>query len=359
MLSCELLHTAPVRGGDGVRLHLQIRAAKAAKKEEMEMGFDRVRRLTAWLLLLPALGAAASLSASASVAQELDSAGIAALDTRSAPTGSTALANGVPVYGLEGAAGEEQRFFLEVPAGAAAAEFSIVGVQGDADLYVKFGSEPTVGNSDCQPTGGSIETCRFDAPQAGTYHVLVRGFTTFFGVTLTGGYEGAGGAGPVSGKLLKIKQYADKPHADKLSFRSNDPSIAAPPAGGSADPLIGGGRLVVTNPATAETATLELPASSWLRNANGHLTSQAGGCSVKLKAAGRLKVSCVGTNLGFTLDEAYQGNLAVKLELGAGVVYCAGFGGQILKDSGIGWDGESSPGRFHARNAPRPASCAY
>jgi uncharacterized protein (AIM24 family) len=120
----------------------------------------------------------------------------------------------------------------------------------------------------------------------------------------------------------------------------------------------GGGRLVLANPATGEVAYLELPAGSWSRNAKGHLVS-SGLCSVKVKAAGKLSVACEGTNLGFTLDEAYQGSLAVKLELGSGVSYCAVFGGEIVKDSGIGWDSEGSAGRFQAKDAPRPASCPY
>jgi hypothetical protein len=289
-----------------------------------------------------------------------DRSGIAALYGFTPPPAErTELQNGVPVYDLAGAVFEELRFFLVVPDGVRSLEFATSAGTGDADLYVRRENDPSFDSYDCRPfLSGGAESCRFDAPAAGTYHVMLRAYTAFSGVSLTGSYEMPGGAGLVSGKLLKLKQFAHAPQKDKIVFKSSDSSIAAPPAASSADPMQGGGRLVLANPATGEVAYLELPAGSWSRNAKGHLVS-SGLCSVKVKAAGKLSVACEGTNLGFTLDEAYQGSLAVKLELGSGVSYCAVFGGEIVKDSGIGWDSEGSAGRFQAKDAPRPASCPY
>ena len=115
---------------------------------------------------------------------------IASATTDSAPpTGGTVLANGVPVTGLSGAAGAELRYTMEVPAGATNLSFVTSGASGDADLYVRFGSAPTTSSYDCRPyTASGNETCNISNVQAGTYHVMVRGYSSFSGLSLTGSY---------------------------------------------------------------------------------------------------------------------------------------------------------------------------
>ena len=62
----------------------------------------------------------------------------------------------------------------------------------NADLYVKFGSQPTTSSYDCRPyRNGNEETCSFASPAAGTWYVMVRAWSTFSGVTLTGSYATA------------------------------------------------------------------------------------------------------------------------------------------------------------------------
>ena len=69
--------------------------------------------------------------------------------------------------------------------GATAIKFAITGSSGDADLYVKFGSPPTLTSYDCRPyTGTANETCEFNPARAGTYYVLIHAFTPYSGVTL-------------------------------------------------------------------------------------------------------------------------------------------------------------------------------
>lgn len=110
------------------------------------------------------------------------------------PTGS--LTNGTPVTGLAGSAGTELRFTMSVPTGASNLSFVMSGGTGDADLYVRFGSAPTTSTYNCRPyLSGNAETCSFATPQVGTYHVLVRGYSTFSGVSLTGSYTTGGGGG--------------------------------------------------------------------------------------------------------------------------------------------------------------------
>jgi serine protease len=107
------------------------------------------------------------------------------------------LQNGVAVTNLSGAANGELKFTLAVPAGATNLKFVMSGGTGDADLYVKFGSAPTTTSYDCRPfQSGNNETCNITTAQAGTYHVLVRGYSAFSGISLTGSYTaGTGGGG--------------------------------------------------------------------------------------------------------------------------------------------------------------------
>lgn len=92
--------------------------------------------------------------------------------------------------GLSGARNSEQSFTLEVPAGATNLEFVMTGGTGDADLYVRQGDAPTTSTYDCRPyKSGNEETCSFATPVAGTYHVMLRGYSAFSGVDLTGSWE--------------------------------------------------------------------------------------------------------------------------------------------------------------------------
>jgi len=110
--------------------------------------------------------------------------------------GDGELQNGVPVTGLSGSSGTELRFTLEVPSGATNLVFQISGGSGDADLYVRRGSPPTTSQWDCRPyRTGNNESCSFSSPASGTWHVMVRGYTSFSGVTLTASYNGGSGGG--------------------------------------------------------------------------------------------------------------------------------------------------------------------
>ena len=70
------------------------------------------------------------------------------------------------------------------------------GGSGDADLYVRFGSAPTDTVYECRPyLSGNNETCNITTAQAGTYHVRVKAYSSFSGVSLTGSYTAGGGGG--------------------------------------------------------------------------------------------------------------------------------------------------------------------
>jgi Zn-dependent metalloprotease len=103
------------------------------------------------------------------------------------------LSSGVAVS-IAGSSGSKKYYSLDVPAGKSSLTFAMSGGTGDADLYVKFGALPTASTYDCRPyTGGNAESCPFTNPAAGTWYVMVNGYSTYSGATLTGTYSGTGG----------------------------------------------------------------------------------------------------------------------------------------------------------------------
>ena len=103
--------------------------------------------------------------------------------------GGGELEKGVPRTGLSGAAGESLAFTMDVPAGASNLVFTMSGGSGDADLYVRFGSAPTDSAYDCRPYKyGNEESCSFAAPSAGTWHVRIKAYSAFSGISLVGDY---------------------------------------------------------------------------------------------------------------------------------------------------------------------------
>ena len=115
--------------------------------------------------------------------------------TVTAPPGGNVLQNGVALTGQAGAANSQTFYTLAVPAGASGLSFVTSGGTGDADLYVKFGSAPTTASYDCRSQGSTnAETCTIATAQAGTYHVMVLGYSAYSGLSITGSYTTGGGA---------------------------------------------------------------------------------------------------------------------------------------------------------------------
>lgn len=89
---------------------------------------------------------------------------------------------------ISGTTGQEIVFTIDVPSGAQL-DVSIAGGSGDADLYTRFGSQPTTTSYDCRPyRNGNNESCS-DTNAAGTYFIMVRAFNSFSGVTLSVDYN--------------------------------------------------------------------------------------------------------------------------------------------------------------------------
>jgi hypothetical protein len=127
------------------------------------------------------------------------------------------------------------------------------------------------------------------------------------------------------------------PRARQIRFKSStrfEPAAnrIAPPARGSAgDPTLNGATLRVYNSAgSGELVTVTLPASGWV--ALGSVSRPLG---YRFRASGaavgtvtvrndRISVSGGGESWGFTLNEASQGSVALRLTIGTlGVTWCA------------------------------------
>ena len=105
---------------------------------------------------------------------------------------ATALDNGTALTGLSGASGSNTFYELAVPAGASNLSFNMSGGSGDADLYVKFGSQVSSSNWDCRPYAyGNNETCPFTGNE-GSYTVMLSAYSSYNDVTLVASYDEAG-----------------------------------------------------------------------------------------------------------------------------------------------------------------------
>ena len=87
---------------------------------------------------------------------------------------------------LSGASGSWQHFPITVPAGSTSLTVKQFNGTGDADLYVRSGSQPTTTAYNCRPyLSGNTETCTISNPVAGTWYVSVQAYSAYSGVSLT------------------------------------------------------------------------------------------------------------------------------------------------------------------------------
>lgn len=91
---------------------------------------------------------------------------------------------------LSASRGDWLRYTLDVPSGMTNLTIRISGGSGDADLYTRFGAEPSSTTYDCRPyLTGNNETCPISFPQAGTYHIGIRAYSSFSGVSLSAEWQ--------------------------------------------------------------------------------------------------------------------------------------------------------------------------
>ncbi|MCW9001010.1 MAG: S8 family serine peptidase, partial [Kangiellaceae bacterium] len=91
---------------------------------------------------------------------------------------------------LSASQGNWNYFTIDVPSGMSSLELNISGGSGDADLYVRHGSQVTTSGYDCRPyRWGNTESCSFNNPASGTWYIGVRAYSTYSGVTLSGNWQ--------------------------------------------------------------------------------------------------------------------------------------------------------------------------
>jgi hypothetical protein len=109
-----------------------------------------------------------------------------------AAAAETPLLNGVAVTEISGAAGSEKFYKIDVPAGQDELAIVTSGGTGDVDLYVRLGALPTTSSYDYRPYKvGNEETVTVPTPMAGTWYIMLRGYSAYAGVTLRATYTAA------------------------------------------------------------------------------------------------------------------------------------------------------------------------
>ena len=95
--------------------------------------------------------------------------------------------------------GEWVDFYVDVPANTAELDIQMSGGSGDADLYVRSGSNPTTSAYDCRPyIAGNSENCNFANPAAGRWYVRIRTYSAYTGVNIVANLTAGGGGGTCS-----------------------------------------------------------------------------------------------------------------------------------------------------------------
>ena len=99
------------------------------------------------------------------------------------------LSNGVVKTGLSGTINNQQFYTIDVAAGTSSLSFNLSGGSGDADLYIRYGSQPTTSVYTCRSWNSSNnESCNISSIQAGTYHVLINAYSAYNGASLVANY---------------------------------------------------------------------------------------------------------------------------------------------------------------------------
>lgn len=128
------------------------------------------------------------------------------------------LGNGQPKSELSANSGETLKYFIDLPAGATNMELVMSGGSGDADLYLRQGSEPTSSEYDCAPyLSGNNEQCSVAQPMSGRYYINIQAYEAFSGVSLVvnytvttgGGEDNGGGSAGDNGDYVFTNYYAD------------------------------------------------------------------------------------------------------------------------------------------------------
>jgi Zn-dependent metalloprotease len=128
-------------------------------------------------------------AAAATVHQAWDAVGVPGGTTP--PAGTTTLTNGVAVTGIGASTGAWKHYKITVPSGQTSLAIVMSGGTGDADMYVKRGSQPTSSTYDYRPyLNGNNESVNVSNPVAGDWYISLYAYSTFSSVSLKATYTG-------------------------------------------------------------------------------------------------------------------------------------------------------------------------
>ena len=114
----------------------------------------------------------------------------------------TVLTNGVAQTSQSASTGAWKHFKITVPSGQTKLEIIQSGGTGDADLYVKRGSQPTSSSYDYRPyLNGNNETVTVTNPVAGDWYISIYAYSTYSGLSIKATYSAAATCTSVSGTL--------------------------------------------------------------------------------------------------------------------------------------------------------------
>lgn len=208
------------------------------------------------------------------------------------------LTNNVPIANLGATTGNAVNYFITVPSGASNLVINTSGGTGDGDLYVRFGSAPTLATYSCRSWAtGNTESCSFPTPQSGTYHVMVNAYTSFSGLTLKGSYSTGSDAAPTllttnpahSATNVAVNSNISVPFSEAVTLTSgwytlscsatgSHPAVvSAGPVNWSLDPTTDFGPL--------ETCTLTVIAAN-VRDQDGTIQTMAANATVSFTTTG-------------------------------------------------------------------------
>lgn len=102
---------------------------------------------------------------------------------------AVSLSNGTSSNIESASTGQWHCFTIDVPANGSDLTITTAGSNGDADLYVKLGSAPSLSNYDCRSiSSNSNEVCSFATPSEGTWHIGVYAYDSFSNVSVSASY---------------------------------------------------------------------------------------------------------------------------------------------------------------------------
>jgi serine protease len=86
---------------------------------------------------------------------------------------------------VAGAADTQQLYKFSLSEPVPSVQVALNGGYGDADLYVRFGKQPTISDYDCRPfKAGNNESCEFANPTLGEWFVMLNGYQSYSGALL-------------------------------------------------------------------------------------------------------------------------------------------------------------------------------